>query len=521
MDALRLLRLVHLRRELKLLCLVAIAALPVWGAFTLIAENVLSRSSQTFWSLDAKIGPGFAVILLVLLGAFLLLVASRLAGRTGAAAARLSPIFGGGPEPTLVDASPDAATALAPLIGKLRRKPLVRGGAVVLFATVGLMIGLVVWNIGPAWQANHGHGGTVVTVGKDASVDGYSIGSHGHRDYYLSTPDGRVLAEDSQPKTGQRWTVIHNATGDDEAYKVGGHDYLLLALIILVLGFLEVGVVGFAVSSARTERRLRAGTPGEIADSVRYLGSRDYLGNAPAVPLRIGAHQTVALTLRPLGERTAEALLARRRWVAAGTAAVVVAGGGTLIGLWQTGTFRTPSTERDASLSYLGGTGWDPSVYVDYTDTQATVDLVTSGLSQVGVPSAAVSETGQVLLDSADVPRGADIPVNADVDVLSIGSTSPAAAMSAVLRVERGAAENEHGSVTSLTGLPAGWQGIYTGKQTYEDPGLEIVGSAGGTLVWIEMNDTEPTAKLEQRGIALAHAIATHGIVPFAQDIAR
>ena len=509
-DAMRLLRLVRIRRELKVVCGLAIVALPLWATFTIIAETVLSPSSRTYWSIDAKIGTGFVLIGAVLVVAFVLLLGSRLLGRTGQAAARLSPVFKRGPEPKLVDATPE----MTPLVGQLRRKGLVRLGIVLMFLVVVFVSGATAWNFWPAWQANHGHGGQVVTIGREATISGYTVGSHGHRDYFLDTPDGPSIAEDYKPHDGQRWTVLHRESGNDEAYLVGGHDYLLVGLIAVVAAAISVGIVVSQVGAARTELAARAATSGDLAASVAYLGS------GHTAQLRIGRPETLTLTLRPLGDRTAEAWLVRRRLVAAGTAFAIVAGAGTGIGLWQAGVFRTPPMQRDVTLGFLAGTSWDPDAFADYADTSSTRDLLTDALQQGGVASPRVTVTASVLISSRDSPdRGGT--ADANVDVAGIGSAPARSAASGIVLFHRSLAQYEHGTATAVTGLPAGWQGVLIGKLGEEDPGVELAGAASGRLVRISLHGAFAPAQIEQRGVELARAIAGVGIGKFAHDVGR
>lgn len=506
-NALRLLRLVRLRRELKMLCVVTVLALPLWGGFTVLAETVLPRSSRTFWSLDSKIGPGFLLILGVLGAAFLLLALSRFAGHTGRLAAHLTPIFGRGPEPRL---SGEPAE-MRPLLGLLRRKPLVQIGGLLILAVCGLLAGVTAWNFWPAWQGNHGHGGQVVTIGDDASISGYEIGSHGHRDYFLDTPDGKAIAEDYRPHDGQRWTVQHSSVGNDKAYLVGGHDYILVGLLALAGTAAGIGVVVYLVGAARRELAIRKATEGRLADSVAYLGA------GHRAPLDIGRAKPVSLMLPPLDSDTPDELLARRRFVAVGTAAVVIAAAGIPIGLWQAGTFRPAPKERTVTLPFLAGTGWSPAAYVSYINTGSSTDLLRDALRAAGVatPTATVSES--VLIDTSGAPRD----TTAYVDVADIGPTHPPTAVAGVVALERELATSDRGSVSTMTGLPAGWRGIVQGKRQYDDPGVEVAGAADGRLVWISLHGRFSTTLAERSGTALARALARRGITKFAGQVAR
>jgi hypothetical protein len=506
-NALQLLRLVRIRRELKLLCVVAILALPLWGGFTLIAETVLPRSSRTFWSLDSKIGPGFLIILGVLVASFLLLAVSRFAGHAGPVAAQVMPIFGRGPEPRLTGEPAE----LMPLLGLLRRKPLIPMSGLLILAVCGLMAGVTGWNFWPAWQGNHGHGGQVVTIGDEATISGYEIGSHGHRDYYLDTPDGKAIAEDYRPHNGQRWTVRSSGVGNDKAYLVGGHDYILVGLLALVGTGAGIGVVIWIVGAARRELATRRCTEGRLADSVTYLGT------GHRAPLDIGRHQPVTLILPPLEGRSPDELLASRRAMAVGTAAVLIVGTGVPLGLWQAGTFRPPPKARTVNLSFLADTGWRPSVYVSYINNGAASDLLRDALRDGGVakPKATVSET--VLIDAEDEPRDA----TAYVDIADIGSTGAPTAVAGVVALQKELTTSDHGTVSTMTGLPGGWRGVVEGGRKYDDPGVELAGADDGRLVWLSLHGKFGVAAAERSGTELARAIARQGIKKFAGQVAR
>ncbi len=508
-DAMRLLRLVRVRRELRIICVLAVAALPAWAAFTLIAESVLSRSSKTFWSIDAKIGAGFLLIGAVLVAASLLLLATRCLGHTGRVAARLSPVFGRGHEAQLVDDTPE----LAPLVGQLRRKSLVSLGAVLFFLVVGLTFGVTAWNFWPAWQANHGHRGQVVTIGREATVSGYEIGSHGHKDYYLDTPDGPAIAEDYKPHDGQRWTVLHNEIGNDEAYLVGGHDYLLIGVIALVSLLILAGIAYSQVVYARAELAVRRSIPHDLARAVTYLGS----GNKAL--LRVGQPSPVTLTLRPLGERTAQDWLRRRRLATAALTAVALAVAGTGIGLWQSGVFKTPPGQRDVSLGYLAGTTWDPDVFADYHMSSDEVELVTN-LHEAGVATPHVRMIAALVVSSMDTDRN-DASVTACVDVADVDPAQAGTEMSAILDTERRITKDSHDRATSVPGLPAGWQGVLGFDRVY-GPEVDLVSTQSAHLVWISLNDThiDDAAQVEKRGVELVRAIAGRGLARFSRDVA-
>ncbi len=511
-DAMWLLRLVRVRRELKLVCVLAIVAVPVWGGFTYIAETVLPRSSQTFWSIDAKIAPGFLLIIAVLVVEFLLLLVTRVLGRPGQIAAKLVPVFGRGPEPAFVgDPEP-----MRPMLGQLRRKGLIRVGALMMFIVFGLVSAAAGWSVWPAWLANHGRGGTVVTIGEEATISGYSTSSHGHRNYFLDEPGGTAIAEDHRPRDGERWTVLNSSVGNDKAYLVGGHDYVLIAVITLVALLAEAGIVVYQVGATRAELAARARTPGELADSVSYLSA----GHSPE--LRVDTATRFTLTLGSLGDRSAAEWLSRRQLISASLAVLVIAAAGTALGLWRAGVFRTPPAQRDTTLTYLEGTSWaSDDVFADYQNNSSTTELLRSGFQQAGITSPNVTATASVLFSSRDVPPGARSTVTAYVDIADIGSAPAGTAVHGVVLLEQSLARTEHGTVSTLTGLPADWQGVLLGKAGEEDGGVEIAGATGGKLVWISLHGTFSAVQAEQRGLELARAIAGRGVVRFCHDVAR
>ena len=100
-DALRLLRLVYLRRVLRGLVAFELLAIPLWAAFSLSMEAVYDRGSTAWQKIDDETGPGFLVILVALVVTCALLMAIRWLGRAGRTAARLTPIWNSGPEPVL------------------------------------------------------------------------------------------------------------------------------------------------------------------------------------------------------------------------------------------------------------------------------------------------------------------------------------------------------------------------------------------------------------------------------------
>jgi hypothetical protein len=507
LDAWRLLRIVRVRRELKVLCLIALFAVPLWAMVTLVAESVLSRSSDTFWAIDATIGPGFLVILGVLAASFLALIVMGRIGRSGRTAARLAPTVGQAPDLEIVDGGSPARG----LYGQLRRRGIVRASAVLMFLVFGIVTVATAWDALPAWRANHGHGGPIVTIGKDATIAYSTVSARGHRDYFLDTPYGTAIAEDYTPRDNQRWTVLASDAGNGKAYLVGGYDYVLVAGICLFGFAVCAGIVTHTVRAARAERAARAAIGGTLADSVAYLSA----GNT--LRLRIAGRKptTVDLTMRPVGPRGAAAWLARRRQIAAVTTVAVIAAAGTLVGLWESGVLKPPVKQRDVTLAFLAPTVWGPDATIHYTDLDAYTAVLHDALSNGGAATTGTAVTASVIVSSHQTHDAAFI------DLATIGSAPPADAVADMMAFQRDTAQKQ--TVTPVTGLPDGWQGLLLVDKTSALYEFDFAAASAGLIVSVSVDGayTDDAAVHTDDARALARAIAAQGIPRFAAAVAR
>lgn len=506
-NGLRLLRLVRLRREFRALWQLSLLAVPVW-IVAVVWVQAATPNGSTVWNLaDSWATPGLIVLAGLVVVGLLGMVVVRFVGTAGRMASAFVPVVRRGREAT-VKGNADALSGLLP---RLRRQQWVPLGLVLLFLVFAGMGVAVAMNLGPAYEANHGRGGTIVTVGKDASPAGYSSGSRS-RTYYLSTPDGRLVAEDGQPENGQQWVIYNNPAGNDEAYLVGGHEYVLLAALLVFAAVADAAMIVVMAASVRKERRLRAaGGHQPLAYSVRRLA-----GGARPV-LRFDAVRSVVVGLPPLVSDTDEAAVAlvrRRRVISSGIGVLVVAivvGGGFVV---RAVTAPPPPTTKEITLGYLGSGLWSPDVEVFYADNgvhDVTVDMLQDG-GVAGTP--VVAPVWSVVVTS---PGGVD----GNVDVAGIGSVSGSQAVAGGVAFEKEVAETGSPAPVAITGLPAGWTGVLTdGKAGGTDRTASVFGSGGGTLVEISVSGSAD-ADLANRSRALAVAIARRGISGFAGDTAR
>ncbi|HVV19727.1 MAG TPA: hypothetical protein VHF06_09845, partial [Pseudonocardiaceae bacterium] len=503
----------RLRRECRTLWHVSLVAAPLWAGL-IVWVQAAAPDDSTAWNLaDEAVGPGLLVIgALFVVGLLATIVLGLATGIPGKVAAAFVPFAGRGREAT-VDGDADAMAGLLP---RLRRKPWVSVGLVLmffLFTALGAVVGM---NLVPVYQANNGHGGMVVTVGRDATPDGYED-SGDNRDYYLSTPDGRVLAQDHRPQNGQQWLVRRDPLGNDEAYLIGGHDYLLVGALLLFAAVADAVLLLSMFGTIRRERRMRrAGGHVPLAYSVRKLAA----GARPV--LRFDLARSVMIGLPPLpddSDTAARALLARRRWHVALTAVVVVgvaAGAGVII---NRATQPPPPTDKDITLSYLGPTSWSTDTEAFYTDTDAIHDVAVDMLRDGGVTQPAVGPVWSLIVSQR---QQNDQDVTANVDVVGIGSAPARQAVAGGIAFQKEVADKGAPPPVAVTGLPAGWAGVLTdGKKGSAQRTAAVFGAAGGTLVDISVEGTSGDADLSRRVRELATAIAGRGLGNFVSDTAR
>lgn len=516
LNGLRLLRLVRLRREFRTLWQLSLLCVPVWLGVVIWVQAV-TPSDSTLWNLaDEYATAGFVVLGgLVVIGILGMIAIRVAAGVPGQVAAAFVPVAARGREAT-VEGDEDALSGLLP---RLRRQQWVSAGVILLFVAftgVGIVVGL---NLAPVYEANQGQGGPIVTIGVDATVSGYQTSGRS-RNYYLSTPDGTVIAEDGKPANGERWLIYHNPYGNDEAYLVGGHEYLLLGGILLVVTILDAAVLLAMTRSVRRERMLRqAGGHQPLAYSVRKLAA----GARPV--LSFGVAKSVTVGLPPLPEDSdlaAEALLRRRRTrtaVAIGVVVIVVVGTSELIAKV---TQPAPPTTKDVTLPYLSATGWSQNVEVFYADTEPIRDVTVDMLQAGGVPGKPTVGPIWSLVVSTGGSNGA----TANIDVIGIGSVAGRQAVAGGVAFEKEVADDGAPPPVEITGLPAGWSGIVTdGKAGLIARTANIFGSANGTMVAISITSAASGATLDTdlatKSRALATTIATRGIPQFTADTAQ
>ncbi|MGN6607028.1 MAG: hypothetical protein ACTHMS_08490 [Jatrophihabitans sp.] len=507
-DVLRLLTLVELRRGLRLVWRLAFAGVIVWAAATfLLEEVVLDRTTSFFWQLDAVIGPVFVVLLSIMAGALVAQVAVRF-GRAGRVAAALVPAFARGGEPVV-----RGEQHLHGLLPLLRRKALLSSGG--LFAVVVLLgcTAAAGWNVVPAYRGNHGRGGPVVTIGDDATVTGYEVSSRGHRNYYLDTPYGRTLAEDHHPRTGQRWTVFEHDTGNNVAYLVGGHDYVLIAVVTVMLAVITLGAAGYLTIGAGAERRRR-----RAAGAPSLAGALAAFGQGRHATLQVGRAPAVRLGFRPLEPGAAERIVRRRRLrglTAAGLAAAVAVVAGAL---WQGGAFESPPTERAVHLPWLAGSGWSDGTAFYTVDTNAREVL--HAYLDPAAPGGTAPITGQWWFDTTFGPAGTD----ADVQVALTDPVSPAAVRRSTLAELQTFARIDHAGTTPLAGLAAGCEGLL--EKGTDETSTHVVCSDGRRTLLIEAStygraDDPTPAALSAAVARLTTAIAGRGLAGVVHDTAQ
>lgn len=519
-DALRLLWLVRLRREFRTLGAIVIVSLPVWFG-VIIAVQAMTPSDSAAWNLaDTTAGFGFLLGGAALAICVIVVLVVRFAGHTGRVASAFVPLVTRGREVTV-----DDEDAMRGLLPRLNRRPPVSMGLVLLFLVLtGAGVGAAV-NVGPAYAANHGRGGPVVTIGKDAFISGVENNGRS-RDYLIDTPYGTALAEDRKPAKGEQWVVLPSNDINGTAYLVGGHDYLLIAGVVVLISLCDAGcLLGVVRSIQREHRRRRAAGHVPLVHSVRRIGA----GARPVVTFARGPSATLCLPALPDSDAAAYRLLRRRRrnTAAATISSVVVVGIGLTVIAGTIGGSSSPTTDdnslHDITLPYLAHTGWSTDATADYSDAgQAIHDLTAYMLQDGGVPgSPKVGAAWLMIISPNDTGTANPSDVVANIDVSDIGSVSPAKAVAGGVALEKLVAPGTKGAPApvDVSGLPAGWAGVVTVEPS--DPShssVDVFGSGSGDLLDIEIDGHTGDKSLTTGAAELATAIARHGIGQFVRD---
>lgn len=517
-DALTLLRLVRARRELALVWRLALLGCLVWAALVLTIERATTEGSALWNRVDADAGPGFVALLVVFALALGAQVALRFAGPAGRVAEQLVPVVAPAAEPSAADAPP----AVAGLLAQLRRKPLVSIAAIAAAIVLGFLAFAAVAEVVPAYGANHGRGGHVVTVGRDGVrvITGSRVvsvyrGWTTVPTYALVTPYGDAGVVGDRPETGQRWTVRSTLGATPEAYRVGAHDYVLVGAVAVVFVLGELGlVIGTALVTRRRWRQRAAADGPSLGTAV------DALGRGTTVDLVVGG-RPVRLALMTSPGADAEDILRRWRWRgvgAAGGAAVVLAGAAAA-GIAIASPAAQGSPSGTVRVAALAGTTWSALVEPSRTPNPAMISLMTTALRDGGVVGAAEVELpGSVVIRST---RPADL--YAEAYPFRVGSADPGRAVAGVAALERSLAGPASASVTALTMLPSGWQGIVAGPADGQPARAVATAAVPGRLLWLEIDQLASarplgTAALAGRMRELASALAREGIAAFAGE---
>lgn len=564
-DALRLLRLVRFRRVLRFLTRMGLMAIPVWAGAIIVVQEVLFEPDASVWNwFGEHAGVGFLLIFVVLGLALITQVGLRFLGQAGRVAAQLVPLIGRGGRPVFEQGEEHVRAFLPPL----SRKSLVGFSAIFLFCAAGFMLHLTSSSVVPAFQASQGLGGPEVVIGKDVTISRTEAGRWGTT-YFLSTRYGEVVAEGT-PERGEHWIILRDDGLDNgRAYRIGGFAYLGVGGLALLSLLVAGAVVAYAIYGARSELRRRASDSDvPLVDSVQALmhGHQAVLrvwrreagpdlsvsDGHPARPPDLRAEDLsdqearelaelyaddltnhagpaddpltapVSLGLSAQGDRSAGQVLRRRRFNAAGAAVVAVAVVATPVVLFSAGVFESPPTTRFITLSYLASSSWQAEVYASYDNTDSLRSLVARVLADEGSgdPSA-IERVWSIRAESAGAPLG-ELPVQANLDVVSVRGLSAPEATTDFVEFEREIAEDSAPASVDITGLPPEWQGIVAGggPDGY-DRAATAAGYADGTLIRIRVDEASSDADLTRRLKEFVDAIASRGIARFAADTAR
>jgi hypothetical protein len=311
-DLAALVRLVRLRRLLRVLSRLALTALFVWFAVLIGALASTSEESATYNWFNDHGNRGFVIILVILALDLALLLAVGAIRPSGRAAARLVPLVRGVPDP--VDAASGRSNArrlldLGSRHGRVRPAGRTRTGTgVLVLVLIGFaaVTAYTAAEIHPTYRASHGHGGAIVTIGKDSHITRRVVDSGDDGPsytYYISSPLGDVKAEgDGKPGDGTRFTVVR-VNGTLRAVHVGGHSWvtdLVIAITGFVLGALVLGALVRRFGTRMRDTRL---VPLDVTLGVLAKGGR--------AAVRPGADGTrIVLRADPIGSADPRAVVA-------------------------------------------------------------------------------------------------------------------------------------------------------------------------------------------------------------------
>ncbi len=197
---------------------------------------------------------------------------------------------------------------------------------------------------------------------------------------------------------------------------------------------------------------------------------------------------------------------------------VVVVAAGVAIVLWRT-VLAGPPAQRHVTLSALAGTTWASDVLVSYTGLGADTLLLRLEMGESRATPGGATVSASVWVSPRTVPGAAG--EDAHVDVGTLGSMRPDAAVASIVASERELGVAHQATVTPVANLPAGWQGLVTATETGRDGDAELVGATGGTLVRISIRGFAAATTVARDGAQLASAIAGWGIPRFSSAISR
>lgn len=502
-----------------MLSVAAVTAVPAWFVLIAIVLVAAPGGSAAFNLAHSLVVPGFVAIAGVFVVGVLGMTLIRAAGAAGLVAATFVRMWGDARRYS-VEGDAEAVRGLLP---RLTAEPKIFVGLFLAITCVGVLAGVDVLF---AYQATHGKGELVVTVGRDAVVqDQPTLG--GTR-YFLANPYGTALAEDTQPHDGQRWSIANTDNPTDKAFLVGGNEYVVLVGTAVVLAVLADAylLVGF-FRGLRRDRAARAAPDyRSLTHSVRRLseGVRSVLRFESGVIAVIGMP-----TLHWDSQDIARLHVRRGRDVTTVVGVAVVVLAGVLATLHEQ---PVSAKQRAVSLPYLAATPWQTTTDVKYPDpgdlasiNTLTYDAIADN-TPLGSDPPPLGPIWSINL-TARGPSDTAQKMTAQVTVADIETYSPARAVAGGVDkpIGRGTIDGAPGttSIERVTGLPPDWAGLVIANQPSYQPmlnGVEVFGGSSGTLVSIFIPEAGSDAGLAEGARQLADAIANRGIDNFAQDIA-